>query len=65
MTTLTISLPDEKAEQLKNKAAQRGVPLEEFLATAVDDLLVRSDSKFEVAAERVLNKNNELYNRLA
>lgn len=65
MTTLSISLPDEKAQQLKNKAEQHGLSLQDYLAAAVDDILVRKDQHFECVADRILNKNSELYKRLA
>lgn len=42
-----------------------GISLEELLRATVDDALQRLDTDFEEAAERVLEKNAELYRRLA
>jgi antitoxin FitA len=58
--TLAISISDEVAAKLEHAARQRGI--------SVEDLLLRSaerEADFESAAEYVLAKNAELYERLA
>lgn len=65
MTTLRFDIPDETAEALEDAAQRMGISLEELLRATVDDALQRLDADFEEAAERVLEKNAELYRRLA
>lgn len=53
-------------EQALTEAARRlNVPADELAVAALRDLLTRRDEEFERAAERVLEKNRELYRRLA
>ncbi len=64
MSTLTFSVPDEKATQLADAAREMGVPVEDLLRRITDDFLARKEG-FEAAAKYVLQKNTELYRRLA
>lgn len=65
MTTITIPLSDERLAQLRAWAEQAGLPPEEFLRRRVEQLLDRPDQQFRQAADQVLQKNAELYRRLA
>ncbi len=65
MTTVSIPLPDDHVSELRLRADQAGIPLEEYLARCVGELLDRSADEFRQAAGRVLEKNAELYRRLA
>ena len=65
MTTVSIPLPDDQVSELRLRADQAGIPLEEDLARCVGELLGRSADEFRQAAGRVLEKNAELYRRLA
>ena len=65
MTTFTIPLSDERAAQLCLWAEEAGLPPEEFLRRRVEQLLDRPDGQFQKAAEHLLQKNAELYRRLA
>ena len=65
MTTITIPLSDEQFGRLKDRAEREGVSPEDLVRQQVDDLLNRSDDAFGRAARRVLDKNAELYRRLA
>lgn len=65
MTTVSIPLPDDQVSELCLRADQAGIPLEEYLARCVGELLDRSAEEFRQAAGRVLEKNAELYRRLA
>jgi hypothetical protein len=62
---LSIDLNDSQAKLLKRAATKLGVPVEELARAAVSDLLVPDDSDFAEAANRVLEKNRELYERLS
>ena len=64
MSSLTFQLPEEKADRLTAAAREIGVPVEELLRKMTDEFLDRKNS-FEAAAEYVLQKNAELYRRLA
>jgi hypothetical protein len=64
MSTLTITMTEEKASQLADAAREMGVPVEDLLQRITDDFLSRKEG-FEGAAKYVLQKNAELYRRLA
>ncbi len=65
MTMITIPLSDERLAQLRTWAEQTGLSPEEFLRRRVEQLLERPDEQFGQAAAYVLQKNAELYRRLA
>jgi predicted transcriptional regulator len=65
MTMFTIPLSDGHAARLQRRAEEAGVPPEEFLRRCVEHLLDRPDAEFRDAAGHVLQKNAELYRRLA
>ena len=65
MTTISIPLSEERIAQLRLRAEQTGLAPEEFLRRRVEQLLDRPDEQFQKAADYVLQKNAELYRRLA
>jgi antitoxin FitA len=65
MTMITIPLSEERLAQLRILAEQAGLPPEEFLRRRVEQLLDQPDEQFRQAAAYVLQKNAELYRRLA
>lgn len=65
MTSITIPLSDERFAQLRLRAEQAGIPPEEFLRRRVEQLLDHPDDQFQGASAYVLQKNAELYRRLA
>jgi antitoxin FitA len=65
MTMITIPLSDERLAQLRTLAQQTGLTPEEFLRRRVERLLDWPDEEFLRAAGYVLEKNEELYRRLA
>ena len=60
-----FELPPGPAEKLRQAAEQLGVSPSELARAAVTDLLAGRDDDFRRAAEHVLQKNAELYRRLA
>jgi predicted transcriptional regulator len=62
---ITINLSPAQAERLRHQAEILGIAPEELARAALADLLATRDEDFQVAAERVLRKNEELYRRLA
>ena len=65
MTAVTIPLSEERMAELHLRAEQAGLAPEEFLRRRVEQLLDRPDEPFRQAAAYVLEKNAELYRRLA
>ncbi|OAI48060.1 DNA-binding protein [Planctomycetaceae bacterium SCGC AG-212-F19] len=65
MTMITIPLSEERLAQLRLWAEQAGLAPEEFLRRRVEQLLDRPDEQFRQAASYVLEKNADLYRRLA
>jgi hypothetical protein len=64
MSTLTFQIEEQKAGKLAEAARERGVDVEELLRRITEDFLSRKEG-FEAAAKYVLQKNAELYRRLA
>lgn len=62
---LAIELPETQAEQLRDEAHRLGVAPEELARAAVTDLLGIPTADFRAVAVRILQKNQELYRRLA
>jgi hypothetical protein len=65
MKEITITLPDQKLLKLKEMAEHFGITPEALVRLSVEDLLTRPDQAFEAATSRVLDKNADLYSRLA
>ena len=66
MTSITINIPDEQLQKLQALAQENGISLEDLLrARRIEDWLSQPTSEFAQAANYVLNKNTELYRRLA
>lgn len=65
MTTLTITISEEQLTQLQALAAQSHLTPEELVQMSIEELLSQSDEKFERVLNYVLQKNSELYHRLA
>ncbi|WP_437589782.1 DNA-binding protein [Sorangium sp. So ce1000] len=62
---LAIDLSPAQADRLQERAKSLGLQPEELARAAVADLLTTPDDEFRAAAEVVLEKNAELYRRLA
>ena len=65
VTTITIPISAERLAELTTRAEQAGLAPDEFLRREVDQLLVPRTERFRQAADYVLQKNAELYRRLA
>lgn len=65
MTDITITLPEERPAKLRQKAAEYGLSAEELVRASIDQLIGGPAEEFETAANYVLEKNEELYRRLA
>jgi len=62
---LAFELPDAQAEKLREEAKRLGLSPEDLARAALSDLLATPDAEFRAAATRILQKNQELYRRLA
>ena len=65
MTTITISISDDGLRKLREKASYYQVAPEDLVRVTLEDLLDRPTEDFRQALEQVLDKNRELYQRLA
>jgi predicted transcriptional regulator len=65
MTSITITLPEDRLAKLREIAARLNVTPEDLARVSIEELLTRPDETFKQAAEYVLHKNSELYRRLA
>lgn len=64
MKTLEIDLPEDLATRIEQAAQSKGLSPEELVRESVEEKLAR-DEQFEKAAQHVLAKNAELYERLS
>jgi hypothetical protein len=62
---VNVKLSPEQEAALNEVASRLKVPAEELVRAAVADLLGRTDEDFRTAAKHVLEKNQDLYKRLA
>jgi len=62
---LSVELTPKQEQQLAAIATRLNVAPEILAAAALHDLLDRPEDEFEAAAAHVLEKNRELYRRLA
>jgi len=65
MTHITISISDDRMQQLREKARRFQVAPEDLVRVSLEDLLTRPEEDFRQALDYVLHKNTELYQRLA
>jgi len=65
MSTLTITLSEDRLTRLQEIARRFNVRAEDLARVGIEELLRQPDESFKQAAEYVLSKNSELYRRLA
>ena len=65
MTSITITLSEDQLVKLREIAARLNITVEDLARVGIEELLSRPDEAFEHAAEYVLQKNSDLYRRLA
>ncbi len=65
METITIALPDDRLVRLKETASRFGISPEDLVRVSIEELLARPNEAFQKAVEYVLDKNADLYRRLA
>jgi hypothetical protein len=62
---LVLDLTEENHRQLEERARPFGLTVEAFVKAAIVDLLERPADDYARAVDRVLAKNQALYERLA
>ena len=65
MSTLTITLSEDRLIRLQEIASRFNVRAEDLARVGIEELLRQPDETFKQAAEYILSKNAELYRRLA
>ena len=65
MDAITISLTDDDLAKLRKLADRNGITPEELARISIEELLTRPEEEFQRAVDFVLEKNAELYRRLA
>ena len=65
MTTLTITIPEDRHLKLKEMAERFRVTPEELVRVSIEEILTRPEEAFQQAVDFILKKNAELYRRLA
>ena len=65
MSTITITLAEDRLAKLRDLAARLEVTPEDLARVGVEELLSRPEDAFQRAADYVLGKNAELYRRPA
>ena len=65
MEPVIVNLTDQLAIKVKEAESKIGISPEEFIKSGVEEKLLLLDPDFRNAIEHVLNKNAELYRRLA
>ncbi len=65
METLTITMPDNHIGRLKELALDFNVTMEELIRLSIESLLLQPEISLQQAMDYVLDKNRDLYRRLA
>ena len=65
MASITVNLADKQLETLKELAQHHGIALDVLLHASLEDWISFQKTDFTDAADYVLVKNAELYQRLA
>ena len=65
MSTITVTVADDRLSKLKDIAKRYNITPEDLVRVTIDEFIARPDEAFQKAADYVLNKHSELYRRLA
>jgi antitoxin FitA len=65
MSTLTITISDDRLAKLREIADRFNIKPEDLARVSIEELLTRPEESFQQAADYILHKNAELYRRLA
>ena len=65
MSTLTINLTDDRIRALEKLSNRLNIPSSELVRMSIEEILTRPDDTFQDALKYVLEKNSQLFKRLA
>ena len=65
LDAITITLPAQELTQLRELAQRLNISTEDLARRSIQDFLSRPEEVFDEAVTHVLEKNAELYRRLA
>jgi hypothetical protein len=65
MSTIQLQITDAEREELGKRAHELGVPVEALVKNSIDNLLNASPMSIDEAIKYTIEKNVELYKRLA
>lgn len=63
--TITVTISDDRLSKLREIADRFKITPEDLVRVSIEELLTRPEEAFQQAAQHVLDKNSELYRRLA
>ena len=65
MARIIVEIDDSKAQILTEKAKRFGLLPDQLVTASIEALISQPESDFDEAMRKVMNKNKELYKRLA
>jgi len=65
MQAITLNFEENKVNHLRQISTGLGVTLERLLQATIEDILIEPKPEIEAALNYMMNKNDELYKRLA
>ncbi|SDL99038.1 hypothetical protein [Siphonobacter aquaeclarae] len=65
MTTIQLSIEEEKLQQLELKAEEQGITVDALLQKTISSLLETAEERKKRLMREVVDQNLELYKRLA
>ena len=65
MSTISVTVSDDRLSKLQEIARRYNITPEDLVRVTIDELIARPEEAFQQAADYVLNKNSDLYRRLA
>jgi hypothetical protein len=65
MSDIIITVPEDRLTRLKKKSSNLGINLEDLILLSIEEMLSRPDEDFRQAMNYILQKNKDLYHRLA
>lgn len=65
MARIIVEIDDSRVAILREKAKRFGLLPDQFVTASIEDLISRPEPDFDEAMRKIMDKNKELYKRLA
>jgi len=65
MPDLTVTLSSEEVQCLEELSKREGLTVAQIVQLGIKDLISQPEERFQAVARRIMEKNAELYRRLA